>query len=490
MGEPRLLMWTEYRIDKPSDLVQTCRPQIDMITFTNLTGAAEIGSNSYLLDIDGSRIVLDSGMHPKKEGRAACPDFRLIGAADPDAIFITHSHLDHIGTLPIFQDEYPGAEVIMTEGTVQLGAAMLHNSVNVMTAKRLSDGITEYPFFSHAELDHAARSWMPRPYLVPFRTGLGGNILATLFDAGHILGSCGVHLESEGGVTLFYTGDVQFEEQTLIAKADFPQKDVDILIMECTHGSSERPADYTREKELARFASAIRETIEEGGAVLIPVFALGKSQELLCEMGRFKERGLIPDVPIYFGGLSSKIMSLYDKLSDTTPRRMPGYKLCEHVETTGIPPQNKAPLVCQPGNIYLVSSGMMSEHTLSNRLAAQVLPHKKDALLFVGYSDPDSPAGRIKATAPGGMVKLNDRGTGQAYPLLCRTECFDFSGHATRERLIDYACSLSPRVLVLVHGDAPAMETMKERLQERLPHTRIIIPEHGKPIRLDEGFLS
>lgn len=455
-----------------------------MITFTNLTGAAEIGSNCYLLDIDGSRIVLDAGMHPKKEGNDAKPDFSPIGAADPDAIFITHAHLDHIGTLPVFQDEYPGAEVNMTAGTAEIGLAMLHNSVNVMTSKRMEEGIFEYPFYTHGELDHAARHWMQRPYNEHFRTGRDGNILATLHDAGHILGSCGVELESESGTTIFYTGDVQFENQTLIAGADFPQGGIDLLIMECTHGNTERDTAYTREKELRRFADTIREVLENNGAVLIPVFALGKSQELLCEIGKFKEKGLIPDVPVYFGGLGTKITQLYDKLSDSTPRLLPGYRLRDNVETHGLPKQGKAPLVVSPGNIYLVSSGMMSEHTVSNTLAAQVLPHPNDAILFVGYSDPASPAGRIKVAKRGEKVSLRDKEGGQTYPLLCRTECFDFSGHAAKSALVDYAANLAPANIILIHGDPEAIQAMQQTLAERLPATNIIVPAPGKTYRI------
>lgn len=454
-----------------------------MITFTNLSRSVEIGSNCYLLDMDGSRIVLDSGMHPKKEGADAAPDFSLIGAADPDCIFITHSHLDHIGTLPVLQDKYPAAEVIMTEGTAAIGDAMLHNSVNVMTAKRTQEGIVEYPFFTHGELEHAVRNWMPRPYNAPFRTGRNGQVLATLFDAGHILGSCGVQLESASGKTVFYTGDVQFENQTLIAGADFPESGVDVLILESTHGVTERAADYTRAKELRRFANTIREVLEGGGAVLIPVFALGKSQGLLCEIGKFKKKGLIPDVPVYFGGLASKITAVFDKLADSTPRLNPGYRLRESVETHGLPKQGREPLVASPGNIYLVSSGMMSEHTVSHKLAEQIITHPKDAILFVGYSDPESPAGAVKASAPGGQVKLSRRG-GQQYPLNCRVESFDFSGHATREALVDYAAKLKPETVLVVHGDPDAAAWMRDSISAALPQSRVLIPEPGKPIAL------
>lgn len=457
--------------------------QQTMISFTSLARASEIGSNSYLLDLDGVRVVLDCGMHPKKEGNDCKPDYGLIGAADPDVIFVTHAHLDHIGTLPCLQDEYPAAEVVMTLGTAEIGEAMLHNSVNVMTSQRQEKGIVEYPFFTHPEVDHAARSWMPRPYGETFRVGRRNEMLATLYDAGHILGSCGVLMEGATGRTVFYTGDVQFDSQTLIPPADFPREHVDILITECTHGATRRAADYTRGRELERFATVIREVLENNGAVLIPVFALGKSQELLYEINRFKVAGLIPDVPVYFGGLSSKVTELYDKLADSTPRNLPGYRLRQHVETHGLPKKGTAPLIASPGNIYLVSSGMMSEHTVSHILAEQVMPHPNDAILFVGYSDPDSPAGKLKAAPHGEPLKLRAKG-GQAYPLNCRVESFDFSGHATRDALVEYAASLSPKKVILVHGDPPALAWMQEHIQAALPNAEVIIPEPGKAIRL------
>lgn len=453
-----------------------------MISFTNLSGAAEIGANSYLLNIDGTHIVLDAGVHPKKEGNASKPRWDLItDATAPEAVFVSHAHLDHIGALPVLQNAYPRAEVIMTQGTAEVGKAMLHNSVNVMNSKRMFDGIIEYPFFTHGELERAGAQWSTRPCGESFRVGYRGDVLATLYDAGHILGSCGVMLETLQGETIFYTGDVQFEDQSILSGASFPQEGVDILIMECTHGATERSREYTRERELMRFARAIRETLEDGGAVLIPVFALGKSQELLYEIGRFRDEGMIPDVPIYFGGLGAKISSVYDRLADEGPmRRLPGMRLSEQVSTVPVPRATDTGFPISPGNIYLVSSGMMSPHTLSNRLAAQALTHPKDALFLVGYSDPDSPAGRIREAQHGDLVRLGEQADhGQAYPILCRVECFDFSGHASRRSLLDYAQKLAPRHIVLVHGDEAALAEMQELLRQKLPNVKITLPEPG-----------
>ena len=131
-----------------------------MTTFTNLTGAAEIGANCYLISSGGTHLVLDAGMHPKKIGNEAKPQLELLDTRIPQSIFITHAHLDHIGVLPVLQDLFPGAEVNMTDATAEIGGAMLHNSVNVMSAQRMFDGVAEYPFFTHGELERAEKQWL------------------------------------------------------------------------------------------------------------------------------------------------------------------------------------------------------------------------------------------------------------------------------------------------------------------------------------------
>ena len=147
-----------------------------MIYFTNLAPANEIGGNSYLLEFGNCRVALDAGTHPKREGRETLPKLDLLKFDSLDAIFLTHAHLDHSGALPVMMREHPSARVIMSEATRELTDAMLHNSVNVMTAKREELGETAYPlaevafltgFSEQSAFNRAFRRWAgqtPRSY--------------------------------------------------------------------------------------------------------------------------------------------------------------------------------------------------------------------------------------------------------------------------------------------------------------------------------------
>ena len=448
--------------------------------FRSLCRHAEIGSNSYLLDSGKSRIVLDAGLHPKHDGLESLPRYDLLKDGSVDSVVVTHAHLDHVGSLPVLMAAQPQAKVFLSPAVAELGKAMLHNSVNVMQSKRTELGIAEYPFFTHRDLDELEERFAPRALERPFDLDPAGHMHGIFHDAGHVLGSTGITIHGNGH-TVMYTGDVNFEDSTLIKGALFPEKHVDTLIIESTRGDSVRRPDYSREAEELDFAESIAATLQRRGAVLIPVFAMGKTQEVLTMIHRFKKRGLIPKkTPVFIGGLSTKMTVIYDKFAKGQTRRSDdGFRILEDMQLEAGNKKRKGPLPLHAGAIYCLSSGMMSENTVSNQFARiGFLDNPKNALFFVGYADPDSPAGQIRAAAEGEKIVLDRRHP--AVARRCEMKVFDFSGHATRDTLLDYILKVRPKKTFLVHGDPRACEWFKAQLKEKLPATEAIIPEPGR----------
>ncbi|MCX6946549.1 MAG: MBL fold metallo-hydrolase, partial [Verrucomicrobia bacterium] len=129
-----------------------------MVTFTNLTRGAEIGANSYLLRAGEHSVLLDAGMHPRRDGWDATPLLDQI-PDDLETILVSHAHHDHIGSLPLVTASHIGAKVLMTSGTAALTEPLLHNSVNVMTRQRRELGRTDYPLYTHRSVDDSAVTW-------------------------------------------------------------------------------------------------------------------------------------------------------------------------------------------------------------------------------------------------------------------------------------------------------------------------------------------
>ncbi len=453
--------------------------------FRNLTRRREIGANSYLLERGEDRVVMDAGMHPKGVGFDALPDFGPLPHDTADGVIITHAHHDHIGALPVLMRKQPATPVFMTEQTGEIMSGMLHNSVNVMTSQRMEQGIAEYPLFTHKELDENRAQYIYRDLERPFEIP-DTDWKVSLYDAGHILGSTGVMVK-EAGSTLFYTGDVNFEAQTISMAADFPTEDIDVLIIETTRGTYERPADYTRKAEKERLAALIRDTFDANGSVLIPVFALGKTQEVMLMLHELHEEGLIPEMPLQIGGLGTKITVLYDHYTDRSRRNYRGFRLLEDVKML-VQPEKRGrrsgprQFNYQPRTIYCLSSGMMTEGTTSNQFAWRFLDNPRNAVAFVGYTDPESPGYKVRHAKSGEKIKL----AANLPPVEAnaRIESFDLSAHATREQIADYVEKVKPKKLLLVHGEVESQAWFTTRFTETLSSTEIILPDTHQPIDL------
>jgi Cft2 family RNA processing exonuclease len=458
------------------------------VKFINLTRHTEIGANSYYLEVGQHRLVLDCGMHPKNSGEDALPIFKAIADRDVEAVLISHGHQDHIGTLPLAMRRFSRARVFMTESTAEVGSVLLHNSVNVMTRQREEIEETSYPLFTHRETDRSSERWR----LCPLRQqiSIAGEralrrekhaLAFEFFDAGHVLGSTGIMLRAEGR-TVFYTGDVNFDDQTIMQAAVFPEEKIDVLIMECTRGDHGTPEGWSRVGEERRFVETLGAAFERDGCVLIPVFALGKTQEILAMLYKFRRQRLLPEFPIYIGGLSSKFTDIYDRRTHTTRRQMPRLKLMREVAPYILNDETVRDTPVRAGRVYLLSSGMMIPKTLSNVFARRIIENPLHSIFFVGYANPESPAGLLRDAGTGGEVELEPDKPQQR--IRCNIEQFQFSAHATRESLIHYAARISPNKILLVHGDPPAVEWMRATLSNELPGSEIIVPTPGAELEV------
>jgi len=253
----------------------------------NLNPASDIGASAWFVEIEGHRVLLDAGTHPKREGRESLPLYKLIAKEELDAIAVTHCHHDHVGSLPVALRHFPKAHVLMTELSYFLIERVLHNSVNVMTRQRDELGIREYPLFSHDEVDEIAALFQGFRYhreieWAAYHKTRAGFASPTLefYDAGHALGSAGIRVRGQKE-TLFYTGDVCFRDQTILRGARFDDVKADVLIMETTRGNRAVPPGFSREAEVERLTAPPDRALKRKGCVLTPPFALGRTQEVL-----------------------------------------------------------------------------------------------------------------------------------------------------------------------------------------------------------------
>jgi len=452
-----------------------------MLEFLPLGGAGEIGANCYYLNINDVGIILDCGMHPQKTGLDSLPKFELLENKPTDYVLISHAHQDHLNALPFLIKKFPHLKIITTPQTRAVAELTLHNAISIL--KRQVDE-SQFEIYSRNEVDLLIKSINYKSCNEKFALSSlnsAQEIEAEFFNAGHIIGSAGILIKFDGR-KIFFTGDINLSSQTLLPGANLPSEKVDILITETTYGATDSSEINNWEKEVERFSSAINKVINNGGSVLIPVFALGKLQEMLATIWLQMQRNKITSVDIYTGGIGNKINRIYDynryvvnrnekefMISDIPQRNINDLK--DHDELFNFP------------SIVVASSGMMVESTNSFMLAKRWLQKKDSAIFTVGYMDPSTPGSIISKAKRGDKIQLTDRD--KKVEVKCDIKNFRFSAHSRREEIISLVKKLNPAKIVLIHGDKEAIDWMGASILKQHQGQKVYAAENFKEIIFD-----
>lgn len=450
------------------------------VYFTSLGSVGEVGASAHLLEIDGLTILLDCGLHPKKEGKASLPDFSHLPKA-PDAVIISHCHHDHCAALPYLLKMFPSCVPYATEPSVRILDRMLHNSVTVMEKMRVEKGIEDYPLYDRGDVDFAARRIYSIPMDQEFAVLPDSPVRVTFSHAGHVLGAACIHIKGTEH-SVFYTSDVCTANQELLAGLELPEeaKEVDTLIIESTYGANEKADEIHYEDEIARLAKGIRRVLARDGTVLIPSFALGRTQEVLNVLTRLQETGQIPYVPLYISGLGRAIYEIYSRFQSDfrSGAEMTPLDAFDSVGDVWNPEETKK-LLREP-SIIVATAGMLIENTPSAMIAQQLVQDPRHGIFFVGYCDPATLGWKLRHIEPGEKMVFSTNGD-PVEVALDDIDWYHFSAHAHRTELIGLIDSIHSKNLIFVHGDPPALEWMNDNAGDG---RQKFLPRIGETIEL------
>ena len=418
-------------------------------------GAMEVGGSCIYMKILGHGILLDSGIR-QGTGVDPLPDFRTIQEAGGiEAIIVSHAHMDHTGSLPVISKAYPNAPIFMTSMTLDLTRVLLYDSLKIMG--RLED---EIPLFTIEDVELMLGRIRVIRLLSPLEILPG--IKVTFHPAGHIAGAACTLIQSEEG-TVFYSGDVSVFQQRTIEGAKLPALRPDVVICESTYGNR---LHGNRQAEEQRLVMATAESLQKGGKVLIPAFALGRSQEVLLILREAIQNKAIPAVPVYVDGMVRDICRVYKNneifLRGNLAKRIqkgnePFFtKEIQEVKQT----EKREDLLAKDGPAIFVSSSGMLTGGPSVQYAEALASQENATIMLTGYQDEESPGREllnlIDEKEEERLIHLN----GKSIPVKCRVIQVGLSAHADKSELIAMIDRLAPRHVVLVHGDEQAIDDL------------------------------
>ncbi|XP_046388395.1 cleavage and polyadenylation specificity factor 73 [Ischnura elegans] len=422
----------------------------DLLLIRPLGAGQEVGRSCIMLEFKGKKIMLDCGIHPGLSGMDALPFVDLVEADEIDLLLVSHFHLDHCGALPWFlmKTSFKG-RCFMTHATKAIYRWLLSDYIKV------SNIATEQMLYTEADLEAS----MDKIETINFheeKDVFGVKFWA--YNAGHVLGAAMFMIEI-AGVKILYTGDFSRQEDRHLMAAEIPNVHPDVLITESTYGTH---IHEKREEREARFTSLVHDIVNRGGRCLIPVFALGRAQELLLILDEYwSQHPELHDIPIYYASsLAKKCMAVYQtyvnamndrirrQIAINNPfvfRHISNLKGIDHFEDVG---------PC----VVMASPGMM-QSGLSRELFESWCTDAKNGVIIAGYCVEGTLAKMI-LSEPEEIATMS----GQKLPLKMSVDYISFSAHTDYQQTSEFIRILKPPHVVLVHGEQNEMSRLKAAL--------------------------
>ncbi len=433
------------------------------------------GSN-YLLETQGKKILIDCGLH--QGGKLAERENFEKFPYDPkeiETIFITHAHLDHTGLLPkLVRDGFRGV-IYSTPPTRDFAEQLLIDSERILVKEAEREQMPPLYTMEHIEL--LMTLWRPVQY---HTLAKAGDVEAMFFDAGHILGSSILELKAEGKRIVF-SGDLGNVSTPLIRETE-SITNADYCVMESTYGDQIHENIDTRRDLLER---AIVETINAGGTLMIPAFAMERTQELLLEINELMRGKKIPKVPVYIDSpLAIKLTAVYEKYASYFNTKefpavhMPFFDF-PGLHLTLTPEQSKEINDVLPPKIIIAGAGMSNGGRIVHH-ERRYLSDPKSTILFIGFQAEGSLGRKIFDGAK--TVQI----FGEEILIRCRVLAIGgYSAHADQVKLLEWVGAMRAKVkkVFLVHGEEYASEALAVKIRDQFK-LEVIVPDLAKTYEL------
>jgi len=451
-----------------------------------LGAVGTVTGSRFLVDGAGGRLLVDAGLYQgQRELRRRNWEPLDLDPGTLDAVVVTHAHLDHSGYLPrLVRDGFAG-RIICTPETAALVAIVLRDSAHLQAedaAYANAEGFSQHhpalPLYDLGDVERTLPLITPAAY--DERVEVAAGLAVTLRPAGHILGSATALVEVDGSRVLF-SGDLGRPHHPLLLPPA-PPPAADVVVVESTYGDRTHP-----EPDDELLADAVRRTVERGGTVLVPAFAVDRTELVLLELDRLRRAGRIPRVPIYVDSpMALAALEVYRDAARHPDGRVRRGTACQDLLRVGdvhaVRDAAESARLNQPAYpcILISASGMASGGRVVHHLRHQ-LPDPHHTVVLTGYQAEGTRGRQLLDGAR--QVKIH----GRYVPVHAEVvQIPDFSVHADAGEIVAWLgrAPRPPHTLYVVHGEPHAAAALARLVSERL-QWNAVVPRYGERVRLD-----